>query len=89
MSCPDGQSVLVLFSCLEDLVSFMYAVYDSMLIDVSEQFYMLPVALKLRLTKLTSTEFASPFMTHGVCKILAMKRLKNLINQQSQTVNKK
>ena len=32
LSCPDGSSVLCSFCCLEDLVGFMYAVYDSMYI---------------------------------------------------------
>ena len=68
MSCAEGQSVLVSFPCLEDLVSFMYAVYDSMLIDVSTQFDMLPVELKLRSENATSKNFARLFMTNEVCK---------------------
>ena len=47
LSCPDGQSVLVSFHCLEDLVAFMYAVYDSMFIDISAQFNMLPISMRI------------------------------------------
>ena len=52
MSCPDGKSVLACFQNLEDLVAFMYAVYDSMLIDISSQFDMLPVNMTLASVKL-------------------------------------
>ena len=45
LSAPDGKSLLASFSCLEDLVTFMYALYDSMLIDLTAQFDMLPVKL--------------------------------------------
>ena len=38
MACPDGQSALVSFQSLDDLVASMYAVYDSMFIDISAQF---------------------------------------------------
>lgn len=47
MSCPDGQSELVAFQSLDDLVAFMYAVYDSMFIDISAQFDMLPISLRI------------------------------------------
>ena len=47
MSCPDGKSILACFQNLEDLVAFMYAVYDSMMIDISSQFDMLPVNMTL------------------------------------------
>ena len=58
LSCAEGQFVLLSFPCLEEFVSLMYAIYDSMLIDVSEQFDMLPVELKLRSENLTSSSFA-------------------------------
>ena len=43
MSCFDGKSVLVSFHCSDDLVVFLYALYESMLIDITAQFDMLPV----------------------------------------------
>ena len=68
LSSTEGKSVLASFSCLDDLVSFMYAVYNSMLIIVSEQFDMLPVEFKLR--NLTSEDFARSFMTNDVCETI-------------------
>ena len=47
MACPDGQSELVSFQSLDDLVAFMYALYDSMFIDISAQFDMLPISLRI------------------------------------------
>ena len=70
LSCAEGQSVLVSFPCLDDLVSFMYAVYDSMLVDVSEQFDMLPIELKLRSENLTSENSSRCFMTNDVCETI-------------------
>ena len=48
----------------------MYAVYDSMLTDVSEQFDMLPIELKLRSENLTSENSARCFMTNDVCETI-------------------
>ena len=38
---------LVSFHCLEDLVAFMYAVHDSMVIDISAQVDMLPISVRI------------------------------------------
>ena len=35
LSSSDGSSILMSFSCLEDLISYLYAWYDSMAIDMS------------------------------------------------------
>ena len=43
LSCPDGKSVLVSFIFLDDLIRFMYAMYESMMIDLSCQFEILPL----------------------------------------------
>ena len=34
------------FSCLEDFISYLYALYDSMAIDMSLQFDLMPVTIK-------------------------------------------
>ena len=34
------------FSCLEDLISYLYALYDSMAIDMSSHFDLMPVTVK-------------------------------------------
>ena len=40
------QLMVVSFSCLDDLISYMYAFYDSMRIDMSLQFDFLPVTVR-------------------------------------------
>ena len=45
LSSIDGRSVLISFSSLDDLVGYMYAFYDSMKIDMSLQFDLLPVSI--------------------------------------------
>ena len=48
LSCPEGKAVLMSFSSLDDLVSFMYAMYQSMKIDLSDQYEILPVQFSLQ-----------------------------------------
>ena len=43
LSSPDGKSVLMSFASLDDLVIFLYAMYESMNIDLSCQFEILPL----------------------------------------------
>ena len=92
LSCTEGQSVLVSLPCLDDLVSFMYAVYDSMLIDVSEQFDMLPVELKLRSENLTSENASRCFITNDVCEtvnkeIAQSNKCKPVPNSRQKEIN--
>ena len=46
LSSVDGRSILIAFSSLDDLVGYMYAFYDSMRIDMSLQFDLLPVRIR-------------------------------------------
>ena len=46
LSSADGRSILVSFSCLDDLVSYLYVFYDNMRIDMSLQFDFLPVTFR-------------------------------------------
>ena len=46
LSSSDGSSILMYFSCLEDLISYLYALYDCMAIDMSLQFDLMPVTVK-------------------------------------------
>ena len=48
LSCCDGKSVLISFACLNDLLTFLYAMYDSMKIDLSCQYEILPVSFSTR-----------------------------------------
>ena len=46
LSKTDGASCLITFSSLDDLVTYMYAFYDSMKLDTSLQFDFLPINVK-------------------------------------------
>ena len=48
LSCENGTSILISFHMLEDLLSYMYAMYESMLIDTSGQFDILPISFMSR-----------------------------------------
>ena len=51
LSSVDGRSILIAFSSLDDLVGYMYAFYDSMGIDMSLQFDLLPVRIRKHTSK--------------------------------------
>ena len=44
-SC-DGASILIAFSCPDDLIAYLYAFYDSLRIDITLQFDFLPVTVR-------------------------------------------
>ena len=46
LSATDGASSLIFFSSLDDLVTYMYAFYDSMRLDTNLQFDFLPINVK-------------------------------------------
>ena len=46
LSSTDGSSILMYFSCLEDLITYLYVSYDSMTTDMSLQFDLMPVTVK-------------------------------------------
>ena len=46
LSSSDGTSILMSFSCLEDLIAYLYAFYESMRIDLTMQFDLLPVSVR-------------------------------------------
>ena len=45
LSSCNGYSILIRFNCLDTLITYMYALYDSMQIDMTTQYNLLPVAL--------------------------------------------
>ena len=45
LSSCSGYSVLIRFSCLDDLITYLYALYDSMQIDMTTQYDLMPNAL--------------------------------------------
>ena len=46
LSSSDGTSILMIFSCLEDLIAYLYAFYESMRIDMTTQFDLLPISIR-------------------------------------------
>ena len=46
LSATDGASCLITFSSLDDLVTYMYALYDSMKLDTNLQYDFLPINVK-------------------------------------------
>ena len=46
LSSSDGTSILMSFSCLEDIIAYLYAFYDSMRIDLTMQFDLLPISVR-------------------------------------------
>ena len=46
LSSSDGTSILMSFSCLEDLIAYLYAFYESMKIDLTMQFDLLPISTR-------------------------------------------
>ena len=46
LSSSDGSSILLSFSCLEDLIAYLYAFYESMRIDLTMQFDLLPISIR-------------------------------------------
>ena len=46
LSAADGASSLITFSSLDDLITYMYAFYDSMKLDTNLQFDFLPINVK-------------------------------------------
>ena len=46
LSSSDGASILMSFSCLEDLIAYLYAFYESMRIDLTMQFDLLPISIR-------------------------------------------
>ena len=46
LSSSDGTSILMSFSCLEDLIAYLYAFYESLRIDLTMQFDLLPISVR-------------------------------------------
>ena len=46
LTSSDGTSILMSFSCLEDLIAYLYAFYESMRIDLTMQFDLLPISVR-------------------------------------------
>ena len=46
LASSDGTSILMLFSCLEDLIAYLYAFYERMRIDLTVQFDLLPISIR-------------------------------------------
>ena len=50
LSSSDGTSILMSFSCLEDLIAYLYEFYESMRIDLTMQFDLMPISIRKKRT---------------------------------------
>ena len=67
LSATDGASCLITFSSLDDLVTYMYAFYDSMKLDTNLQFDFLPINVKkLTINRAIKTKW------QVICKLTSM-----------------
>ena len=58
LSATHGASCLITFSSLDDIVTYMYAFYDSMKLDTNLQFDLLPINVKkLTISKAIKTKW--------------------------------
>ena len=46
LSSSDGTSILMSFSCLEDLIAYLYEFYESMRIELTMQFDLMPISIR-------------------------------------------
>ena len=53
LSSSDGTSILMSFSCLEDLIAYLYAFYESLRIDLTMQFDLLPISVRKKVHSCT------------------------------------
>ena len=46
LSSNDGTTILMLFSCLEDFIAYLYVLYESMRMDLTMQFDLSPISIR-------------------------------------------
>ncbi|XP_060561861.1 uncharacterized protein LOC132721554 [Ruditapes philippinarum] len=78
LSCPAGKSLLISFSTLDDLLSFMYAMYESMRIDLTSQYEILPL-------KFTVLDNRDTNNLNLITKYFEDQHKKNLCKMEDQT----
>ena len=82
LSDIDGKSVLISFSSFTDLITFMYALYKSMLIDLNGQFDLLPVTFSCKqMNQCTSHSFPDAADT-STCQDYSSIRLQSYFHDQ-------
>ena len=62
LSSPEGVSILIGFSSIDHLVSYLYALYQSMLIDLQTQFDILPISISGSLTQSNADQMQKYFL---------------------------
>ena len=70
MDTTDGASCLISFSSLDDLVTYLYAFYDSMKLDTNLQYDFLPINVKKKLT----INRAIKTKWQVICKVTSMTK---------------
>ena len=69
------------FSCLEDIIAYLYAFHDSMRIDLTMQFDLLPISVRKKVHFCTRTFLKSTFMI----KLCVKNRRLSLQKNQNQS----
>ena len=75
----------MLFSCLEDLIAYLYAFYESMRIDLTVQFDLLPISIRkknvLLFTRNSWRHFSKPTFMIKLCDKNRKLLLQKIPNQ--------
>ena len=83
LSSNDGSSCLITFSSIDDLVTYMYAFYDSLNLDTNLQFDFLPIKIK----KTEEPQSCKSKMNSNLEAYLRDQRLKQANKAQSKVQN--
>ena len=83
LASSDCTSILMLFYCLEDLIAYLYAFYESMRIDLNVQFDFLPTSNKnfLLFTRNSQRHFLKPTFMIKLCDKNRKLLLQKIPNQ--------
>ena len=90
LSAADGKSFLACFNCITDLVTYLYALYESMMLSFSSQFEVLPLHFKM-LSNDDSSAIPSSSSTEQNSQTLKLNEWKTLTDskkKQSQNTEK-
>ena len=85
LSSSDGTSILMSFSCLEDIIAYLYAFYDSMRIDLTMQFDLLPVSVRKKYISVLKRNSQRTFLKSTLMIKLCVKNRRLSQKNQNQS----
>ena len=86
LSATDGASSLIFFSSLDDLVTYMYAFYDSMRLDTNLQFDFLPINVKKSQNKQNNKDEMASHMEAYFNDQRLQQLTKHKVNQEAHLI---